>query len=70
MIKILISKINYMWCSNISKKVMSYLIVLDAHSPSDARVRGSMANFEEFARAYKCPVGSNMNRSDKCLLWG
>jgi hypothetical protein len=32
-------------------------------------VIGSVSNSEEFAAAYKCPIGSAMNPKDKCRVW-
>ncbi|KAJ8279325.1 hypothetical protein COCON_G00063910 [Conger conger] len=41
-----------------------------AHSPPKYRVMGAMSNYEEFHRAYGCPVGSVMNKGDKsCRVW-
>ena len=34
---------------------------------SDARVVLSLANFDEFAKTYNCPVNSRMNPKDKCI---
>ena len=33
------------------------------------RVLGSLSNFDEFAKAYKCPKGSRMNPKKKCAVW-
>ena len=33
------------------------------------RVWGPLSNSPDFVAAYNCPVGSNMNRDDKCVLW-
>ena len=41
----------------------------DVHSPAHARVVLSLANFDEFAKTYNCPVNSRMNPKDKCIVW-
>ena len=41
----------------------------DVHSPARVRVRGMMANSEEFAKAFQCPKGAKMNPEEKCKVW-
>ena len=33
------------------------------------RILGSMANSEEFSKAFNCKKGSRMNPENKCKLW-
>lgn len=40
------------------------------HSPPEFRVDGSMMNFDEFAKAFKCASGTRMNPVKKCVVWG
>ncbi|KAK0174634.1 hypothetical protein PV327_010389 [Microctonus hyperodae] len=42
----------------------------DAHSPSRLRVNRPMSNFDEFAKTFNCPIGSNMNPQSKCIVFG
>ena len=44
-------------------------IIADVHSPAHARVVLSLANFDEFAKTFNCPVNSKMNPKDKCIVW-
>ncbi|KAM7310281.1 neprilysin-1 [Ixodes scapularis] len=56
------------WCEVVDeegyKKYQSEL-----HSPGKYRSNGALQNFDEFARAFHCPLGSPMNPEKKCSLW-
>ncbi|KAK0427734.1 hypothetical protein QR680_010398 [Steinernema hermaphroditum] len=41
----------------------------DAHAPDTFRVTGLMMNSNEFAKAFKCPIGTKMNPVNKCEVW-
>lgn len=41
----------------------------DPHSPESVRVLGMLSNFDEFAKAFNCPVGSRYNPEKKCRLF-
>ena len=41
----------------------------DVHSPAYARVVLSLANFDQTAKTYDCPVNSRMNPKNKCIVW-
>ena len=57
-----------MWCDNSDKRTAGYEVAT-THSPAHARVVLPLANFDEFAKTYNCPIGSNMNPKDKCIVW-
>ena len=57
-----------MWCDNRDKRTAGYEVA-STHSPAHARVVLPLANFDEFAKTYNCPIGSNMNPKDKCVIW-
>ena len=57
-----------MWCQNIDKHSAKSELD-DVHSPPHARLVLPLANFDEFAKTYNCPVGSRMNPKDKCIVW-
>ena len=44
-------------------------IRIDPHSPTSFRVIGTLSNSVEFNKAFNCPVGSRMNRAEKCKIW-
>lgn len=42
---------------------------MDVYSPAHARVVLSLVNFDQFAKAYNCPLNSTMNPENKCITW-
>ena len=56
-------------CDNQDMKSILQQIKFDSHSPSIARVNVPLANFDEFSKAFNCPVDSRMNPKDKCIVW-
>jgi len=57
------------WCEKRTESSQINQILTDPHSPGKYRVWGPLSNSPDFVAAYNCPVGSNMNRDDKCVLW-
>ncbi|RHZ03443.1 hypothetical protein DYB37_012717, partial [Aphanomyces astaci] len=56
------------WCSKDTDARLRQLLS-DPHPPRRFRVTGALQNNAEFARAFQCPADSDMNPSEKCLLW-
>lgn len=57
------------WCSKYRNKALEKRIKLGAHSPGRFRVLGPFRNSPDFARDFKCPLGSGMNPVSKCKVW-
>ncbi|XP_017055502.2 neprilysin-4-like, partial [Drosophila ficusphila] len=57
------------WCNDAHPSVKALQVSTDQHMPGKYRVIGSLSNFDEFAKEFNCPVGSNMNPSEKCVLY-
>lgn len=57
------------FCEKNSESGLFYLIQTDSHTRERYRIIGAIANSEDFARDYQCPVGSAMNPPEKCTLW-
>lgn len=57
------------WCSHYSKRAAVFAAKYYEHSPMPWRVNGSLMNFSEFSKAFKCPKGSPMNPEEKCRVW-
>ncbi|XP_028391096.1 endothelin-converting enzyme 1-like [Dendronephthya gigantea] len=55
------------WCSKYTKHWIQNSI--DNRVPMMFRVTGPLCNSVEFSKAYRCPVGSQMNPVRKCALW-
>ncbi|XP_033298235.1 neprilysin-4 isoform X1 [Bombus bifarius] len=58
----------HVWCESYTPKSLKW-ILQDSHCPGHVRLLGVLRNSKEFSEAWKCPVGSNMNPSEKCRLW-
>jgi neprilysin len=57
------------WCGAMRKEAQKNKLKTAVHSPGKFRVIGTLSNSEDFAREYKCPVGSPMNPRNKCIVW-
>ncbi|XP_059154141.1 neprilysin-1-like [Physella acuta] len=57
------------WCSNNNPAYLNYMATAEVHSPGQYRVIGSNQNSLDFSREFNCPVGSYMNRREKCVIW-
>ncbi|PAV57490.1 hypothetical protein WR25_23617 [Diploscapter pachys] len=57
------------WCALIRPKYYVQLALTDVHSPSKYRAIVPLKNRLEFAEAYNCPTGSQMNPEKKCQVW-
>ncbi|KAJ3328613.1 hypothetical protein HDU76_009646 [Blyttiomyces sp. JEL0837] len=58
-----------LWCSATRPEQMRNRILGNEHSPPEFRVKGTVSNSPEFAKAFNCRVGSNMNPAKKCKIW-
>ncbi|XP_011050967.1 PREDICTED: neprilysin-11-like isoform X1 [Acromyrmex echinatior] len=57
------------WCGNYTNGSLKSKVIEGVHAPNHFRVIGTLSNNAEFAKAWKCPLGSPMNPSHKCILW-
>uniref|UniRef100_A0AAG5CX34 Neprilysin, neutral endopeptidase 1 n=1 Tax=Anopheles atroparvus TaxID=41427 RepID=A0AAG5CX34_ANOAO len=57
------------WCGAMRPEATRNKLKTAVHSPGRFRVIGTLSNSEDFAREYRCPVGSHMNPADKCSVW-
>ena len=57
------------WCGTQTPENLEYQIKTNPHSPGNFRVLGPLSNNDDFVREFNCPVGSPMNRNNKCILW-
>jgi len=41
----------------------------NVHSPGEFRVLGAVSSFDEFGKAFNCPIGSPMRPTQECRVW-
>nr|XP_013101009.1 unnamed protein product [Stomoxys calcitrans] len=58
-----------LWCAATHPDFMLQQAASDIHVPEKFRVIGPLSNFEEFAKEFKCAVGSVMNPEKKCGIY-
>jgi putative endopeptidase len=57
------------WCGKRSNAYAELLLSTDPHSPEKWRVNGPLMNFDQFAKTFKCKMGTPMNPKDRCIIW-
>ncbi|CAH2090137.1 unnamed protein product [Euphydryas editha] len=57
-----------LWCGTSTKETLKSDLS-DEHSPQIFRARGALQNNNDFAKTWKCPTGSPMNPSKKCIIF-
>ncbi|KAH7716178.1 Protein NEP-1 [Aphelenchoides avenae] len=59
----------YSWCSKQREESAVYNLLNDNHAPPQSRVNVVLGNMPQFAEAFNCPLGSQMNPVKKCVVW-
>ena len=57
------------WCAIYRDEKLKNQVLTGAHSPNEFRIKGPLRNNEDFARDFKCALGSKMNPEKKCTVW-
>lgn len=57
------------WCTNNRPRALALQMTTDPHSPGQFRVQGPLSQNPDFAKAFKCKVGTTYNPENKCALW-
>ncbi len=56
-------------CQNQTAESARMLRKTDPHSPDNWRVNGTLQNFEELGKAFKCKAGQPMMPINSCRIW-
>lgn len=57
------------WCENHTPESARLLAKTDPHSPGEYRVKGTLQNNEDFAKAFNCKAGDKMVSANACHVW-
>ncbi|MDE3187493.1 MAG: M13 family metallopeptidase [Acidobacteriota bacterium] len=57
------------WCQNQTEQAARQSALVDPHSPGRWRVNGTVQNFDEFGKAFRCKKGQPMYPANSCRVW-
>lgn len=57
------------WCTKYRPQALELQMRTDPHSPGKFRVLGPLSQNPEFAKTFKCKVGTPYNPRSRCALW-
>ncbi|PYP92992.1 MAG: M13 family peptidase [Candidatus Angelobacter sp. Gp1-AA117] len=57
------------WCENRTPESARLLAKTDQHSPGEYRVKGTVQNNDDFAKAFNCKPGQKMVSANACHVW-
>jgi putative endopeptidase len=57
------------WCAKMRPELEKYLATVDVHSPATWRVNGAVSATPDFAKAFRCKLGSKMRPANQCVVW-
>jgi putative endopeptidase len=61
--------VGQVWCAKARPEFEKMLITVDVHSPPKWRVNGSLSATPDFAKAFRCKLGSKMRPQNQCVVW-
>ncbi|KAF7638674.1 hypothetical protein Mgra_00001756 [Meloidogyne graminicola] len=60
----------FTYCSSMNEKDKNNYAINDVHAFPKTRVNLPLRNFEQFAKAFNCPLGTKINgKGNQCRLW-
>ena len=57
------------WCAKSRPEYEKMLAQVDPHSPPKWRINGTLADTPEFAKAFRCKLGTKMRPQKACVVW-
>jgi predicted metalloendopeptidase len=57
------------WCAKSRPEFEKMLASVDPHSPPKWRIDGTLSDSADFAKAFRCKLGSKMRPQKACVVW-
>lgn len=61
--------VGQLWCTKMRPEYEKMLVTVDVHSPPRWRVIGSLSATPDFAKAFRCKLGTKMRPANQCVVW-